>query len=60
MTDFALYTAVLIGIAAALWGIYWVVSRFIDAMERDDDVAEAIAALSEYDDFGAPEGGKPR
>ena len=60
MTDFALYTAVLTGIATALWGIYWIVSRFIDAMERDDDVAEAIAALAEYDDFGAPEGGKPR
>lgn len=60
MTDFALYTVVLIVIAGALWGIYWIVSRFIDAMERDDDIAAAIAALAEYDDFGAPEGGKPR
>ena len=45
--------AVIVGLPVALW-------RSMRQAERDDDIAEAIAALAEYDQYSAPEGGKPR
>lgn len=35
----------------------WCLARYELAMDRDDDVARAASGM---DDFGAPEGGKPR
>ena len=53
------YIAGSVGAIAALLGLSYlavlVVCRFVEACERDDDVA---AAASSMDEFSAPEGGR--
>lgn len=64
MTEALAFLGYVAGAAAAIaaliglsYGALLVVCRFIEAIERDDDVARAASGM---DEFSAPEGGERR